>query len=805
MAPGDSTGVTTFLSEACESVEVLGKHYAGSKLVSAQPDFQDLKNYFSRPRMIGNGVLPTASRANIFLSSITTDTIFSGYFLNGYSRLAGVDGARFKLVYTLQVAATPYHQGILALNWQYATAGNATSRAITSQSCTALPHVRLDLAVDTMVQLSVPFLFTGEYLDFSHNPIDNYGIIALNAIAAIPTVASIAAPSYKLYVHIEDLELVGASGQAAVTFALQAGKKLPVDAEREDDAFPMSSALAAASRSFSWIAKGIPSLASLAGPPAWFLGKASGVIRYFGYSKPQVQDSIMRMQQMATICEQNVDVPSPTLVVGAMASNNLAMDGNFSGTNVDEMAFDYVLGQYSQICYGAISTSNTASQIVYGGYASPSAYWFRANLTAPYCNPTAPVIAQNGTTNCFYPSNLFWVGSCFRQWKGSVRYRFTFSKTKYHGGRVMAAFVPTKLLTGDVASDAYGNGLGPEALGGNTQPFGYTAVFDLRDSNVFEFDVSYVNSRPYTSFFENIGTVSLSIIDPLQAPTTVSSTINFIVEVKALPGFEFATPIGPRYPPIACQSASAVRLQAGKMLSTINDDVSQYCVGERLNSIKQLIMMPKWSNGGAIGAGSVIRNTLFPWFYSVPQALGVPAPTTPWGFESLGWGGYFAKGYSFVRGSTDYHYYGTTTQPGTFTASISLNRNGFGAVPSLLWTPNNGPTTSMPRVFCPDLTKGFHVRVPFYSRSVRVRADQLDSVIWYPAIGSPVAVGVNEENPITIPTVILSNSSVAGSSASISRSAGDDAMLGQFIGPPFLGLLSGGSGSTYDLDSTYFQ
>lgn len=113
-APGDSTGVTTFLSEACESVEVLGKHYTGSKLVAAQPEFQDLKGYFSRPRMIGNGVLPTASRTSVFLSSIQTDTIFSSYFLNGYNRLAGVDGARFKLVYTLQVASTPYHQGILA-------------------------------------------------------------------------------------------------------------------------------------------------------------------------------------------------------------------------------------------------------------------------------------------------------------------------------------------------------------------------------------------------------------------------------------------------------------------------------------------------------------------------------------------------------------------------------------------------------------------------------------------------------------------------------------------------------------------
>lgn len=580
---------------------------------------------------------------------------------------------------------------------------------------------------------------------------------------------------------------------------------MPINAEVENDAFPMSSALAAASRSFSWIAKGVPSLASLAGPPAWFLGKASGLIRYFGYSKPQVQDPIVRVQQMATVTEHNVDVPSSTVMLGAMASNHLIVDGNFSGTDVDEMAFDYVLSQYSQINYGAITTANTASQVVYGTYVSPSAYWFRAGSSAPYCNVTAPVIAQNATTNCFYPSNLFWLGSCFRQWHGSVRFRFTFSKTKYHGGRVMAAFIPTRTLVADGPADVYGLALGPEALGGNTQPFGYTAVFDLRDGNVFEFDVTYVSPRPYTNFFDNIGSVSLSIIDPLQAPTTVSSSINFLVEVKALPSFEFATPIGPRYPTIPCVAASAVRLQAGKMLSTLNDDVSQYCVGERLNSVKQLIMLPKWSQGASVAAAAVVKSTLFPWYYSAPQSTVVPAIAAPWPPESLSWGGYLSKAYSFVRGSTDYHFYGSTTQPGAFRALVTLNRNAFGTVPALLWSPSNGPTTSIPRVVTPDLTKGMHVRVPFYSRSVRIRSDQLDSIVWSPASGGYTSVGANDESPITFANMQYENSSVSGASCLVSRSAGDDAMLGQFIGPPFLGLLGSGAGTTYDADSVFFQ
>jgi hypothetical protein len=444
---------------------------------------------------------------------------------------------------------------------------------------------------------------------------------------------------------------------------------------------------------------------------------------------------------------------------------------------------------------------------MYASYVSPSAYWFRAGGSAPYCNVTAPVLAQNATTNCFYPSNLFWVGSCFRQWRGSVRFRFTFSKTKYHGGRVMAAFIPYRMLVSSGPSDAYGLGVGPEALGGNTQPFGYSAVFDLRDGNVFEFDVSYINARPYTDFFSNIGTVTLSIIDPLQVTSVVSSTINFVVEVKALPDFEFATPIGPRYPPINCVNASAVRLQSGKMLPTISEESSQYCVGERINSLKQLIMLPKWSNPSVLASATTGALGLLPWYYTAPLSTAVPAPVAPFPRECLSWGGYLSKGYTYVRGSTDYHFYGTCYGPGTVTGWLQLCRDNFAAPPALYWTPSNGPSSCLPRVYSADLSKGLHCRVPFYARSARIRSDQLDALTWVPTWTDPnsaPSAPPNDESPITLPRFASSNGSSNSASYAFTRSAGDDAMMGQFIGPPFLALLSGGSGGIYDTDSSYW-
>lgn len=802
----DSTGVTTFLQEACESVDVLGKFHVPSKVVAPQTEFQDLKEYFRRPRMIGNGVLPTATRSRNFATVVTTDVLFSSYFVNGYSRLAGVDGVRFRLVYTLQIAATPFHQGILALNWQYAFAGSASYRSETSQSSTALPHVRLDLSVDTMVQLAIPFVAPYEYLDLSVGT-TAFGTIALNTIAAIPTVASISAPSYKLYVHLEELELCGANAQATTTVALQAGRKLkPIDEEQEDEAYPMSSALVSASKTFKWIAKGIPALSSLAGPPAWVLGKAAGVARYFGYSKPQIMDPIVRVVKAGSAAEANTDLASATVVVGPMASNNLKVDPTFSGTDVDEMSLSYVLGQYSQINYGAITTSNTASQVIYASYVSPSAYWFRAGSSAPYCNVTAPVIAQNATTNAFYPSNLFFFSSMFRYWKGGVKFRFTFSKTKFHGGRVMAAFIPYRTLVSDGPSDAYGIAPAPEALGGNTQPFGYSAVFDLRDGNVFEFEVPYVNSVPYVSFFKNIGSVTLSIIDPLQAPTTVSSSINFIVEVKAMSDFELAVPVGPRYPGVQVNNPATVRLQSGRMLSTISANTDELCVGEHINSVKQLIMMPKWSSCGNIAASEVRSTVLAPWFYHRNQLLGTPAPVVPWPSETLSMAANIALCYAYVRGGTDYHVY-CTGGPGDVMACVSHARGDANNNVGLLWTPSNTPGASLPRVYTSSLAEGLHVRLPAYQRVVRYFADVVNGTAWSPTFGNAeadAAFPMTDVSPLVVGRLTVTNPSATGRTVILARCAADDAMLGQYIGPPFLGLLSGGSGTSYDVDTNTF-
>lgn len=800
----ESTGVTNFVQEACEAVDVLGKHYVGSALVSEQSEFQDLTQYFKRPRMIGNGALPTSVRNNVFNTQLTANVIFASYFLNGFQRLSGVFGVRFKLVYTLQVAATPFHQGILALSFQYGNQNSTYTRCSQSATATNIPHVRLDLSTDTMVQLSVPYLAVPEFMSLGSS--FEYGTVALNIIGEIPSVAGLEPPTYRLYVHLEQLELIGASPQATVTTTLQSGKTLsPIEKEFESEAYPLSSSVAAASRSLRFLARGVPSISSIAGPTSWFLQKASGAIRAFGYARPLVQTPALRMQPMTNVFENNVDVPGFGTMVGPMASNHLAVSPSFGATDVDEMSLAYVLSQYSQICYGAMNTGDTASTVLYASPVTPQVMWFRApSGPRPYCN-VRPLSQPTGNNNAFIPSTLFFFSTMFRFWKGGFKYRFTFAKTKFHGGRVMASYIPYSAPSGATwGLPTPGTVLSPEALGGNTQPFGYSAIFDLRDGNVFEFEVPYASPLPWAQLADVLGSITLSVIDPLQAPGVVSTSINFIVEVCGASDFALACPIGPIIP--ANPVAPTIQLQSGKFLSTQKNDVAQHTIGEEITSVKQLITIPATVPSRVIGAGTIAAQTVFPWWYHRTQAVSVPNTTAPV-TGTFTFGGNIACCYAFVRGGTDVHVYPITASTGAFALWAAFASYPYETTFAAVAAPNNRPGSSLSRVYVSD-GNPVHLRFPAWQQVQRFQSNCVNGINWEFGFTNtgPSIVGfpTNALGPTNVPKFWYTNQGTAGMRVLASRQAADDAALAMYMGPPPV-LMTTAAGSVWDPDSVQNQ
>jgi hypothetical protein len=143
--------------------------YVPSKISVPQADLQDLSGYFARPRVYRQGSISVGTIGNLERLTFTAAEIFGdrlgnpAVFPYGEARLLGVHGVRFTLVFTLQVASTPFHQGLLVSSFQYDPTGSF-DRSLILPAVTNLPHVRLDLAENTMSQLKVPFVNTHEFL-----------------------------------------------------------------------------------------------------------------------------------------------------------------------------------------------------------------------------------------------------------------------------------------------------------------------------------------------------------------------------------------------------------------------------------------------------------------------------------------------------------------------------------------------------------------------------------------------------------------------------------------------------------------
>lgn len=798
----ESSGVTTFLQEACEQVNVLADAVRVGTLLPKDATLQDLTAYFARPVAITAGTLPTSNRNRVyykdFLNSAALDV-----FPNGKLRMSGVYGYRSTLVFTLQVAACPFHQGVLSLNWQYGTYHNDPAsfiRSSLSQTCTNIPHVRMDLSTDTMVQLRVPYMSPFEYMPIGTGPLMPYGMLALNYVMLTPSVSGTVAPSYQIFMHMEDLELFGAAPNTTTTVALQSGKSLkPVTEEFEQEAYPFSSSTMALSRSVKWISKGIPMLSSIGGPTSWFLEKASGAIRSFGFSRPQVCDPTQKMFRADNIGEQNVDVPTSSQVVGPMSTNTLRHGAVFGGSEVDEMSLRYVLSQWSQITVFNFGTTTTAGTLLYCTPVSPSCYWFRVSTAAPYCNTPPPVIAP-ATYNSFNPSGLFFFSSMFKYWRGTTRFRFTFSKTKMHGGRVMVNFNPSLSEVSDYTWLGTDPSVSVSTYGVNgPDPFGYSAIFNLRDGNVFEFEVPYISPKPYATFSGYTGVLSMHVVDALQAPSVVSSTVHCMVEVCGGDDFELANPRTILYPTMNTPTPT---LQSGKLLSNAPDGLSEYTVGEAITSVKQLISIPKCTPF-ALAANSKTQAVIPPWFYQPRPSVAMPAPTAHL-TESFGFGGNIASCYTFVRGGTDVHVY-TMQSNAAGNSWISIAQNSYqGNYTYNFQGPGVNLFSNNPRVINSGVG-AVHARLPAYQTMVRYFSHCLNSVSGY-----GTAWGIKgTQSPFVgydgvIPTALynLNIWSNAATNAMMSRSASDDAALALYIGPPALLLLSTNSNSVpYDVDS----
>jgi len=545
----------------------------------------------------------------------------------------------------------------------------------------------------------------------------DYGAFSLYNMTDAPVIGTNNVSQVTVRLGLEDVELIGAGIRNPDAFAWQSGIA-------DKEARPISTLLSGVSK-VATVMSMVPNLRALAAPAAWVTGVLAGTARAFGYSKPLAIEANVRTFHSSHNYISNVDGPDTSYNLGATVDNKLTPLPGFVGTDIDEMAIDYIVTRPGHLCTFAYNKTNVRGTPLWGIPICPTMMYSCRGQNHNNTFPSTTGIAKGA----IWPTPVMYMANAFKYWRGGFRFTFTAVKTQYHTGRLLITLVNEWPLT-------KGYLLFPSANAAYTMP---STVWDLEASDSVTFDVPYLAPVDYCLTEEGTGTIVMCAESPLICPPSVSDTIQIFVTVQAMEGFELSVPT-----PCTLQPApidSVIQYQSG-----ISE--AQECIGEKLLSIKQLI------------------NQVQPYIMN-PTPF-TPTYVTPWyKTRNAFWNGafisfvdttcaeYFSYMYAYARGGTRISVKATAPS----VVSVCLDKTS----PSLIMN-----------ACVSELSEPVHTVMPFYRQACRARVSSTNDNYIY---NVKAAVTISPIANYSYPTLAV-----------IYRGAAEDSQLGYFIGAPPLAL-----------------
>ena len=420
-------------------------------------------------------------------------------------------------------------------------------------------------------------------------------------------------------------------------------------------------------------------------------------------------------------------------MLAMFAENSIEVLPGFAGTDVDEMAIDYIKSVYACISRGSVAVDDTRGQLLYACSLTPASMWFSGLALKNLPVSTVMPIAESGTS--FYPAPVFALAQTCELWRGGFKFRIKMAKTKFHAGRLILGFVP---VDPKVNSSVF--------IPTDLDALQFTSmIWDLREGNTIEFEVPFVSPYSYLDFAQNYGTFFMSVIEPLAAPDTVAQTIDFVVEVAGASDFEVAFPTEIRFPRSPADTLYVA--QSGlQVAAPPPDHASTVCIGEQVLSLKQFVSRGcLYDVVDTSGPNIVSGNDILPtWSPNASSPVALAGPRYDY--------------FNYIQG-----FFGLQRGGVCFSAIANDVQIGMSA-----YLPTGNGFTAVSTPIVSEVRAPLHVKVPFYCKVSRalVRPDFVQ--------GAVPAVNLCTSFPTGLTTAKV---------ATFIR-ASDDYQAGYFLGAP---------------------
>lgn len=421
------------------------------------------------------------------------------------------------------------------------------------------PGVYLEPQSMSTVEMELPFLWEGDWLDTAKaDCFKLMGSLATVQFARLLSANDVtgAGVSVKVYAWAENVEIAG----------LTIGPLLQSDEYEERDG--AISNVASSVANVAARAADIPIIGPYARMAEVGADAVSGVAKLFGYSNPPVIEDSKPVTVKSFHALANTDVSVPMDVLAIDPKNELALSSANNGLDgEDELS---VVGLCSRESFLAGSTwlSSMASD-------TPL-------VTAPV---TPGLSAQTLTPTTLFFTPMSYIGEMFKFWRGGIKFKFRFIKTKYHRGRVSITWDPNFNIKSDP----------------DTETTNLTRIVDLENETEVEFVVPYKSAQPYLrttlnfqtsvsstptttmdKLYDN-GVIIMRVQNILTGPSTTPN-VTVLMFVSAADDFEYAVPD-------ELNDNLTIWEQSEPVLESEDpqSSKSQITVGEKIASVRSLL------------------------------------------------------------------------------------------------------------------------------------------------------------------------------------------------------------------------
>lgn len=302
------------------------------------------------------------------------------------------------------------------------------------------PHVIVSANVPEAVEFTIPYITPYEWMsvaDVNKTTAQYKGffgtmkVYVLNQLG-MSSGSSIPDVNVSVMVNFTDIQVAGPTDATTSPFMFAQGLDEPIkEQERESKDGVISGALNTISNISAFMTS-VPYVGKIASFVSPLASASSKVAKYFGYDRPtSVESNAPRSLNL---------VDRMALGVGLDESRKIALDpqnavstncGVF-GKNEDEMLFRNYVTKPTLLDQAKILSSDIAGQNVFYLPVTPcSARHVQLGGTSPTTTYT-----YIGDNRCSF------VGSLFKYWRGSMKYKFQFVCSSYTSARVRIAWCP---------------------------------------------------------------------------------------------------------------------------------------------------------------------------------------------------------------------------------------------------------------------------------------------------------------------------------------------------------------------------